>query len=75
MIRAAGAIAGCDRIVVIGSQAILGQFPDAPAPLLVSIEADVYPPEHPERAELIDGAMGEGSFFHDSFGYYAQGVS
>jgi hypothetical protein len=61
--------------VVIGSQAILGQFPAAPAPLLVSIEADVYPPEHPERADLIDGAIGEGSFFHDSFGYYAQGVS
>lgn len=75
MIRAAGAIAGCGRIVVIGSQAILGQYPEAPAPLLVSVEADVFPPDHPERAELIDGAIGEGSFFHDSFGYYAQGVS
>jgi len=40
----------------------------------VSTEADVYPLDHPERAELIDGSIGEGSFFHDSFGYYAQGV-
>ncbi|MGQ0752176.1 MAG: hypothetical protein ACT4PS_16750 [Betaproteobacteria bacterium] len=30
LIRAAGRIAGDPEIVVIGSQAILGQFPDAP---------------------------------------------
>lgn len=75
LIRAAGAIAGCDRIVVIGSQSILGQFPQAPDPLLVSIEADIYPLEYPERADLIDGSIGEGSFFHESFGYYAQGAA
>ena len=28
----------------------------------------------PERAILIDGAIGEGSYFHEQFGYYAQGV-
>jgi hypothetical protein len=61
--------------VVIGSQSILGQFPDAPAPLVESSEADVYPLPDPERADLIDGSIGEGSFFHDTFGYYAQGVS
>jgi len=60
--------------VVIGSQAILGQFPEAPAPLLVSTEAGVYPLESPERADLIEGSIGEHSFFHDSFGYYAQGA-
>jgi hypothetical protein len=43
LIRAAGAIADDSDIVVIGSQSILGQFPDAPASLLVSAEADVYP--------------------------------
>ena len=48
---------------LIGSQAILGQFPDAPSELLVSREADVYPRMHPERAELIDGSIGEGSPF------------
>jgi hypothetical protein len=35
-------LAGSDAIVVVGSQAILAQFPDAPAELLVSQEADVY---------------------------------
>lgn len=74
LIRAAADIADDDEIVVIGSQAILGQFPDAPPELLVSVEADVYPRRHPERADLIDGSIGEGSPFHATYGYYAQGV-
>ena len=74
IIRAAATIADDDEIVVIGSQAILGQFPNAPDDLLVSNEADVYPKNKPERWELIDGSIGELSPFHDSFGYYAQGV-
>ncbi|HWB14923.1 MAG TPA: DUF6036 family nucleotidyltransferase [Vicinamibacterales bacterium] len=60
--------------VVIGSQAILGQFPQAPENLLVSIEADVYPRDAPDRSDLIDGAIGELSLFHQTFGYYAHGV-
>ncbi len=74
IIRAAATIADDDDIVVIGSQSILGQFPDAPTDLCVSVEADVWPRNHPERWELIDGAIGELSLFHDTFGYYAQGV-
>ena len=74
LIRAAGSIANDAEIVVIGSQSILGQFPNAPSPLLVSAAADLFPLHHPERAELIDGSIGEGSSFHELFGYYAQGV-
>lgn len=74
IIRAAGSIADDSEIVVIGSQSILGQFPDAPATLLVSAEADVYPRNRPELADLIDGSIGEGSSFHELYGYYAQGV-
>jgi hypothetical protein len=50
IIRAAGTIADVGDIVVIGSQAVLGEFPDAPEELLVSNEADVFPRQHPERA-------------------------
>ena len=74
LIGSAASIAADDDIVVIGSQAILGQFPDAPDELLVSAEADLYPRNHPDRADLIDGSIGELSPFHDTFGYYAQGV-
>ena len=74
VIRAAADLADDDEIVVIGSQAILGQFPDAPAELCVSNEADVYPKNRPERWDLIDGSIGELSPFHNTYGYYAQGV-
>ena len=74
LIRAAGAITGADEIIVIGSQAILGAFPDAPASLLRSCEADVFTLRDPKDADLIDGSIGEGSPFHETFGYYAQGV-
>jgi hypothetical protein len=74
LIRAAGSIADDTEIVVIGSQAILGQFPNAPSALLRSMEADLFPLHQPERADLIDGSIGEGSPFHEHFGYYAQGV-
>jgi hypothetical protein len=74
IIRAAGTIADDTDIVVIGSQAILGQFPDAPPNLLVSMEADVYPRNKPERSDLIDASIGEGSPFERTFGYYGHGV-
>jgi hypothetical protein len=74
VIRAAAAVADDDEIVVVGSQAILGLLPEAPDALLWSQEADVYPRHHPERAEAVDGALGDGSQFHAAFGYYAHGV-
>jgi hypothetical protein len=75
LIRAAGRIAGERELVVIGSQAILGQFPDAPPALLTSMECDLYPKRRPELADKVDGAIGEASKFHEQFGYYAQGVA
>lgn len=74
VIRAASSIADDREIIVIGSQAILGQFPDAPLSLLSSVEADVIPKNRPELAELVEGSIGEGSLFHDIFGYYGNGV-
>ena len=74
VIRAAATIAGDSEIVVIGSQAILGRYPQAPAELVVSADVDLFPRNHPERADLIEGSIGELSPFHETFGYYAQGV-
>lgn len=75
IIRAAADIADDDDVIVIGSQSILAQHPNAPAALLQSMEADVFPRTHSERAAIIDGAIGELSMFHETFGYYAQGVA
>ena len=74
IIRAAGTIADDNDLIVIGSQAILGQFPEAPGELLVSNEADMYPRSRPDRSDLIDATIGEGSPFQRSFGYCAHGV-
>ena len=73
VIRAAAEIVD-DEIVVVGSQAILGQFPDAPERLLRSHEVDLYPRRDPSRADEIDGAIGDGSPFHARFGYYGHGI-
>jgi hypothetical protein len=75
IIRAAAGITGASEFVVIGSQSVLGQFPQAPLELLVSIEADVFSLSNPADTDLIDGSIGEGSPFHQTFGYYAHGVS
>jgi hypothetical protein len=53
---------------------VLGQFPDAPAELLVSMEVDLYPRQASHKSDLIDGTIGELSRFHEEFGYYAHGV-
>ncbi len=74
IIRAAGSIADSAELVVIGSQALLATFPDPPSELTVSVEADIYPADAPEKADIIDGSIGEKSPFHETFGYYAHGV-
>ena len=74
VIRAASGVTNQSDIVVVGSQAILAQFPNAHPDLLVSMEADVFPLNHPDLSIQIDGAIGERSMFHGTFGYYAHGV-
>ncbi|HET8536119.1 MAG TPA: hypothetical protein VFL73_02965 [Solirubrobacteraceae bacterium] len=74
VIAAAANATGEDEFVVVGSQAILGVVANPPAAMLVSMEVDLYPRHAPEKADLIDGALGDGSPFHQAFGYYAHSV-
>ncbi len=75
LIRAAGAITGSRRLIVIGSQAILGSFPvTAPPRALLSREADLFPLDAPEKSDVISVVLGELSPFDQTFGYYADGV-
>ena len=74
LIRAAARITNEYEFVVIGSQSILGSLPRPPAECVMSNEADIFPLHAEDKADLIDGAIGEGSHFHDTHGYYAQGV-
>ena len=74
VVRAASAITLHRDFIVVGSQALLGEHPGAPRELLHSVEIDLYPREKPEDSILIDGAIGEGSTFHETFGYYGHGI-
>ena len=62
-------------MLVFGSQAILGSYPNAPETLRASAEADIQPKNYPERTDLIDGALGELSQFHATHGFYVHGIS
>jgi len=73
-IRAACDVAGDHEVYVFGSQAILGQFPEAPASLRQSAEADISPVTAVDKVEEIDTFLGELSQFHESFGFYVHGV-
>lgn len=84
LIRSSGAILGDKEVLVIGSQSLLpwlkkyaGNPPRQwPTVLTMSTEADIIPIDNNEgKSDLIDGVLGEESYFHESFGVYAQGVS
>lgn len=74
-IRAACDVAGDAELLIFGSQAILGEHPDAPPQMRASIEVDLQFLNHPELVDLIDGALGELSQFHATHGFYVHGVS
>lgn len=74
IIRASGDVTDQYEFMIVGSQSILGSVPNPEAIFTMSAEADIYPLNAPELADKIEGALGEGSQFHETFGYYAQGV-
>lgn len=74
IIRAAAAITHQYEFYIVGSQSILGAHPHPPAQFTVSAEVDIYPVSTPELADRIDVLLGEGSHFHNTYGYYAEGV-
>lgn len=74
-IRAACDVADDTELIIFGSQAILGEHPDAPPDLRASVEVDIQPQNRPEAVDMIDGALGELSLFHKTHGFYVHGVS
>lgn len=74
-IRAVCDLTGEREVYVFGSQAILAQFPNAPSRLRQSAEADIALKNHPEKADLVDGALGELSIFHNTHGFYVHGLT
>lgn len=73
LLRASGKIIAETQFFVIGSQSVLGKFPDAPEELLWSMEADLLAKNYPEKTAHLN-VIGELSPFHDSYGYYVDPV-
>jgi hypothetical protein len=88
-VRAVATEFNTDKVFIIGSQGILLSWPDAPPPMRISPEIDLYPEnakaweaeekrkhpdEFPEASEQIDALFGSGSQFHRTHGYYLDGV-
>lgn len=78
VLRSASRIAGDSKVLVVGSQAILGlrDEDELPAEATASMEADVAFLDDADRtkADDVEGGIGEFSTFHEEFGYYAEGV-
>ena len=76
---------GTDLVVIIGSQAIQIADPNVAEPLRISQEIDAYPANAreweaaqnfagAEASEEINGLFGVNSHFHDTYGFYIDGV-
>jgi hypothetical protein len=75
-IRAACDVAREDDVIVFGSQAILAKYPDASLHLRQSMEVDIAPRSNDaDKADLIDGVLGEESLFHSTHGFYVHGLT
>lgn len=68
-----------DKVLVIGSQSILGTYNESQLPAIATFseEVDIAPlkdDENETAATLLDGQAGEFSDFHSKNGFYIQGV-
>jgi hypothetical protein len=78
ILRAAANVSGQTRFVLVGSAAVVVRRKDAPANMAMTLEIDIYAPDAEDvevTSEMIDKNIGQGSQFHDEFGYYGDGVS
>ena len=77
LLRAAAGVSGRELFVIVGTGAVIAQLKTVPLDLMETREIDIYVPDDPEAdgiSDLIDGTIGEGSPFDETFGYYAHGV-
>jgi hypothetical protein len=79
VLRAVSQLTGDPDVLVIGSQSILGSYPEdeLPPEATGSMEVDTAFLSDPDdaKSDLVDVNVGELSEFHHEFGYYPQGVS
>jgi hypothetical protein len=82
LLRAAANITGQNKFVLVVSAAVIVRrrvrHKNMPADMMMTPEVDIYAPQADDIesiSEMIDANIGQGSRFHDEFGYYGDGVS
>jgi hypothetical protein len=79
LLRAASKITERRDVLVLGSQAILATYDEDQLPhaTTMSLEADLAFFDDPDQSisDMVDGILGEDSWFHRTHGFYGQGVS
>jgi hypothetical protein len=77
-LRAASAITGTNTMLVVGSQSILGSFPEHLLPEVTTRSAEIdiafFNDPQGRLADQVEGAIGEDTDFERTFGFYVDGV-
>ncbi len=78
LVRAASTLTGHRRFVLVGSAVILVRCNNIPGDMLLTPEVDLFVPDVPDSeavSDAIEADIGQGSSFHQKYGYYCDGVS
>ena len=78
MVRSVATITNCRDIVLVGSGALIAAVRHLPAELMQTNEVDLYVRDasDPEDVQqLIEGTLGEGTYFQKTFRYHVDAVS
>lgn len=78
VLRAAAALSGHSRFVMVGTGAVIATAKHVPAAMMLTREIDIYADgvADPEPiSDLIDATIGHDSLFDRTFGYHGDGVS
>lgn len=77
MLRAAGDLTGQSQFVLVGSAAVIAWAPELPQIMAMTSEIDIFgTTDDPEETAFeIDSVLGQGSLFHETHGYFVDGVS
>lgn len=77
MLRAAGAVTGSKRFVLVGAAAIIASSATVPDSMATTGEIDIYALDVDDPDEVafeLDGSLGRDSQFHETHGYHVDGV-
>ena len=77
ILRAAAALSGHQRFVMVGTGAVIATARHIPAAMMLTREIDIYADgsADPEAiSDLIDASIGHDLLFDRTFGYYGDGV-